>query len=71
MSRYLIRVEGELSPGLVSAFPQLTADLEILQTVLMGPVEDASELTGIINHLTALGVTIVDLVRIPDEKPPG
>ncbi|WP_433168294.1 hypothetical protein [Kribbella sp. CA-247076] len=66
MTQYLLRVEGELSPGLISAFPQLSVDLELTQTLLTGPVEDAAELTGIINHLTALGVTLVELVRIPD-----
>jgi hypothetical protein len=68
MNQYLLRVEGELSPGLVSAFPQFSVDLEVKQTLLTGPVEDDAELAGIINHLTSLGVTLVELVRIPDQN---
>ena len=65
MTQYLIRVEGELSPDLTAAFPKMQVELELVQTLLTGPVEDTAELTGLINHLNALGVEIVDLVRIP------
>jgi hypothetical protein len=43
----------------------MQVELELVQTLLTGPVEDTAELTGLINHLNALGVEIVDLVRIP------
>lgn len=65
MTHYLIRVEGELTPDLTAAFPQLRTELELVQTLLHGEVSDTAELTGIINYLTALGVEIVDVVRIP------
>jgi len=64
MTTYLIRVEGELSPDLTSAFPQLKADVELVQTLLTGSVEDAAELTGIINLLNTIGVEIVEIVEI-------
>ena len=41
MSRYLIRVDGALSPELTSAFPQLHTHVEPLQTVLSGQVTRA------------------------------
>ncbi len=66
MSRYVIRVDGELSPELASAFPQMHPQVEPVQTVLSGTVTDAAELTGIINHLNTIGVEIVDVVRVPD-----
>lgn len=66
MSHYLIRVDGELSSELTSAFPQFRGRVELVQTVLCGDVADAAELVGIINHLNAIGVEIVDVVRVPD-----
>lgn len=65
MANYLIRVEGEISRELLSAFPQLRTDVELVQTVLCGSVTDAAELTGILNHLNEMGVEIVNVVRIP------
>lgn len=64
MAHYLIRVDGELSADLTSAFPQLHTDVELVQTVLSGTVADTAELTGILNHLTEIGVEIVDVVRV-------
>jgi hypothetical protein len=66
MTSYLIRVEGELSSALIASFPQLTAELELVQTVLCGHVCDAAELLGIMEHLNTVGVDIVEVVRIPD-----
>jgi hypothetical protein len=69
MTGYLFRVEGELSPELLGAFPQLTAELHLVQTVLSGQVTDASELLGIMEHLSTVGVDIVEVVRLPDPAP--
>lgn len=70
MANYLIRVEGEISRDLLSAFPQLRTDVELVQTVLCGSVTDPAELTGILNHLNEIGVEIVNVVRIPTEPAP-
>jgi hypothetical protein len=65
VNEYLIRVEGELSDELLSAFPQLHVEVEPVQTVLSGRVVDSAELTGIVNHLDTVGLQIVEIIRLP------
>jgi hypothetical protein len=65
--RYLIRVDQRLSEDLASAFPNLSSRVQPVQTVLTGSFDDAEELSGVLNYLRAMGVDIVELVRIPDE----
>lgn len=67
--RYLIRVDQRLSEDLASAFPNLSSRVQPVQTVLTGTFADGEELSGVLNYLRAMGVEIVELVRIPDESP--
>jgi hypothetical protein len=67
--RYLIRVDQRLSEDLASAFPTLSSKVQPVQTVLTGSFADAEELSGVLNYLRAMGVDIVELVRIPDDTP--
>lgn len=65
MAHYVIRVKGDLSPELTEVFPSLMANREPAQTVLHGDLEDQSALTGVLNHLDTLGITIIEVVQIP------
>jgi hypothetical protein len=67
MSRYLIRVEGQLSPGVTSAFPSLDSQ-QYAETVLHGQLEDQSALAGVLEHLRRLGVDVVEVHRIPGRR---
>ena len=69
MPRYLIRVDQRLSEDLASAFPNLSSRVQPVQTVLTGSFADAEELSGVLNYLRAMGIDIVELVRIPDDTP--
>ena len=69
-SRYLIRVEGLLSPELTSAFPALES-FQQAQTVLQGPIVDQSTLAGVLARLQTLGVDVVEVHRIPDRDDRG
>ena len=64
MSRYLIRVEGQLSPGITSAFPSLQSQ-QFDQTIVHGELPDQSALAGVLDQLRRLGVDVVDVHRIP------
>ena len=66
MTRVLIRLDDEVTDELLSAFPQLTASLRRTQTTLTGDIADQEELQGVLNFLSSLGITIVDVVTIPD-----
>ena len=66
MTRVMIRVEDEVSDELLSAFPQLVPSVARTQTILTGQVVDQQELQGVINFLASMGVTIVDVLTIPE-----
>ncbi len=65
MTRVRIRLDDEVTDELLSAFPQLTP-VQRTQTTLTGDVADQQELQGVLNFLSSLGITIVDVVTIPD-----
>ena len=68
MTRYLIRVDRRLSDERTTAFPHLFSETQPVQTVLMGNFADPEELSGVLNYLGELGISIIELVRIPDDE---
>ncbi|WP_139227792.1 hypothetical protein [Nocardioides alpinus] len=62
----MIRVDDEVSDELLSAFPHLVSSVSHVQTTLTGTVVDQEELQGVINYLASMGVTIVDVLTIPE-----
>lgn len=66
MTRILIRLDDEVTEELLGAFPRLTANVRRAQTTLTGDVVDQAELQGVLNFLSSMGITIVDVVTIPD-----
>ena len=67
MTRMLIRVDGELTDELVSAFPHLTTRTHRAQTTLVGDMTDQEELQGVLNLLNSLGIDVVEIVTIPED----
>jgi len=65
MARYVIRVEGLLSPSLTSAFPTLESSLHS-QTVVRGSFVDQSQLAALLEQLRDSGVDVVGVRRLPD-----
>lgn len=65
MPRMMIRVDAELSPEALSAFPHLVAVPQRPQTVLSGDVADQEELQGVISLLVSLGVEVVEVLTVP------
>jgi hypothetical protein len=66
MTRVRIRIDDDASDELLSAFPQLSPTVHRAQTTLTGPVADQEELQAVLNFLNSMGVTIIDVVTIPD-----
>jgi hypothetical protein len=64
--KMMIRVDAELSPDALSAFPHLVAVPQRPQTVLSGDVADQEELQGVISLLVSLGVEVVDVLTVPE-----
>jgi len=67
VTKVLIRLDDEVTDELLSAFPQLTRSVRRTQTTLTGDIADQEELQGVLNFLSSLGITIVDVVTIPDD----
>jgi hypothetical protein len=65
-TKMLIRVDGEVTDELVSAFPHLTSRTHRTQTTLVGQMTDQEELQGVLNLLHTLGIDVVEVVTIPD-----
>ncbi len=64
--RYEFRVAQRLSATGAAAFPELSVTDSSSGTVLFGPVRDDAELHGILSRLQLLGLTILDVHRLPD-----
>ena len=62
---YEIHVKGRLSPTILSAFDDLDASVVPVKTVLSGPVQDQSELHGILKRLQGFGLELVEVRRVP------
>ena len=67
MTKMLIRVEGELTDELSSAFPHLTSRTHPAQTTLVGEMTDQEELQGVLHLLNSLGIAVVEIVTIPED----
>ena len=67
VSHYIIRVEGRLSAGTVSAFPALHS-VHQTQTVVHGRFDHETTLGGVIGRLTSLGIDVVEVHRVPEHR---
>ena len=66
MTRLLIRVDAELSEEMAGKFPQLQPQKQRSQTTLVGDVTDQEELQGVLNFLSSMGVTVLEVLTIPE-----
>jgi hypothetical protein len=61
---YEIRVRGRLGDHLADALG-LAAEVEPVETVLRGPVDDQDGLRDVLDRLQDLGVELVEVRRLP------
>lgn len=64
--QYQFTIDGELSERALAAFPELTGDLAHGTTVLAGPVADPTGIRGILARIDNLGLTVIEMRRLPD-----
>jgi hypothetical protein len=62
---YAFRVQGRLSPDVVAALEPLRPSRTATETELRGVVADQAALHGLLARFDALGVEIVELIRLP------
>ncbi len=64
-TRYAFLVQGDLSDRVVAAFPELQASPTPPNcTTLDGPIQDNTQLRGILARFDDLGLTVVEMRRI-------
>jgi hypothetical protein len=66
--KYRLVVDGELSDRLESAFDGMTLTREKGQTLLVGSVLDQAELQGLLQRVSDLGLVLISVTAIEDEK---
>jgi hypothetical protein len=66
-SRYEFRVRGRVGERLLSSFEGFDAEVQPVETILRGSVEDQAALHGILEQIEALGLELVE-VRQVDER---
>ncbi|WP_217206144.1 hypothetical protein [Streptomyces sp. AC550_RSS872] len=64
--RYEIRVDGEMSDELTTAFPELKTFVVPTQTVLYGPVDDEAHLYGLLVRFQSLGLRVAEFRQLPE-----
>jgi hypothetical protein len=62
--RYEIVVRGLLSETLLAAFPTLSAEAQGAETVLAGALADQAALYGVLAHIEALGIELIEVRRM-------
>lgn len=66
-SRYEFILDGELSDRALAAFPELSSGRhQALTTSLFGSVSDSTALRGILARIDDLGLTLLEMRRLPD-----
>lgn len=68
---YQVRVRGRLSETLQGAFPELRAQVQGSETVLVGPLPDQAALFGLLDRIEALGLELLEVLRTEDHDGSG
>jgi hypothetical protein len=63
---YEIHIKGRLSAQLLAAFEGMDATVQSVETVLRSPVLDQAALHGLLDHIQALGLELIEVRRLPE-----
>jgi hypothetical protein len=64
--RYEFQLAERMSPTATCAFPELAVRDGRRGTILFGPVRDRSELHGLFDRFDIMGLTVLEVHRLPD-----
>jgi hypothetical protein len=70
LTRYTIRIKGQLGAAALSAFPGLPYRHEGAETVLVGDLDQAA-LHGVLSEIEALGLDLVEIRQLPIRQRPA
>jgi len=63
-SMYMIRIKGRLGATALSAFPSMTCELMLSESVLTGWLGDQAALFGVLAQIEGLGLELLELRQI-------
>jgi hypothetical protein len=63
---YRLEIQGHLGDLMGRSFPRMRIVYKGGNTVLVGPVRDQAELTGLLQHFSELGCTLVSVTAVDD-----
>jgi hypothetical protein len=66
--QYHLIVDGELGPRYGSAFEGMTLSAHDGMTEISGPIIDSSQLAGLLERITGLGLSLRSLTRLDAES---
>jgi hypothetical protein len=66
VARYEFQVAERMTDRAAAAFPELRVASDAPGTTLFGVIRDRSELHGVLDRFHLLGLTIIDVHRLPD-----
>jgi hypothetical protein len=69
-SRYEFRVRGRLAERLLSSFEGFDAEVQPVETILSGEVEDQAALHGVLEQIESLGLELVEVKQVDDRRHP-
>lgn len=69
-TRYEIRIKGRVGAAVVNSFEGMSAEVEPVETVLHGPVEDQAGLRRLLDQVQSLGLELIEVRRMktPPER---
>ena len=64
--RYEFRLAEPVTPTALAAFPELQPAAGSADDVLFGSLRDSSELHAVLSRFHLMGLTVLDVHRLPD-----
>ena len=67
-SRYELRIKGRLGEALLGTFAGFDAEVEPVETVLRGEIEDQAALHGVLERIHEAGLEIVEVRKLENRR---
>jgi hypothetical protein len=67
-SRYEVRIKGRLGEALLGTFAGFDAEVEPVETVLRGDIEDQAALHGVLDRIHEAGLEIVEVRKLEPRR---
>ena len=67
-SRYELRIKGRLGEALLGTFAGFDAEVEPVETVLRGDIEDQAALHGVLERIHEAGLEIVEVRKLESRR---